>query len=96
MDEQDKINQQLTELDAAEAALPIQDPLSPYVHDQIERLISSLQLRLLALATSVVIPPLSAADAAALQSAVNSLDTAVRQSAGATQILQVATSLAST
>jgi hypothetical protein len=96
MDEQDKINEQLTALDAAEAALSSEDPLSPYVHDQIERLISSLQLRLLAVATSVVITPLSPAETAGLQSALTSLDTAVRQSAGAAQILQVATTLAST
>jgi hypothetical protein len=94
MDEQDKINEQLTALDAAEAALSSDDPLSPYVHDQIERLISSLQLQLLAVATSVTVPPLSAAETANMQSALTSLDTAVRQSAGATQILQAATTLA--
>ena len=94
MDEQGKIDQQLTALDAAEAALPSQDPSTPYAHDQIERLISNLQLRLMAVSTAVVIPPLSPADVAGLQAALTSLNTAVQQAAGAVQILQAATTLA--
>jgi len=95
MDEMEKINQQLTALDDAEAALSSQDPLTPFAHDQIERLISNLQLLLLAASTSVVITPLSPSEATGLQAALTSLDTAVRQSAGAVQILQAATTLAS-
>ncbi len=67
MDEQGKIDQQLTALDAAEAALPSQDPSTPYVHDQIERLISNLQLRLMAVSTSVVVSTLGPAESPAFR-----------------------------
>ena len=95
MDELDKINQQLDALDAAEGALSSADPSTPYVHDQIERSITNLQLRLMALSTAPVIAPLTQADMTSLQAALTALDTAVRQSAGAVQLLQAATTLAS-
>jgi len=96
MDEKEKVREQLDALDTAEQALTGEDPGTDFTRNQIERLISGLLLRLTALVTSGNPPAaLSAADQASLVNAMATLNSAVTQSAGAVQILQAATALAS-
>lgn len=93
MDEKQKILQQLPELSRAQAALM---NLRPPEIDGFQRLatrISDLQFRLFAVAGQPTLRQLSPQEVATLQGAVQKLQTAVVASAGATQIMEAATTL---
>jgi flagellar biosynthesis chaperone FliJ len=94
MDEEDKILAQIGALQKAQSAVKNQDPPDMDTFRQLASLISDLHFRLQTVVSAPQIPQLSAQDVQNLQAAINTLETAVNQSAGATQILQAATALA--
>ncbi|HEV2473317.1 MAG TPA: hypothetical protein VGS41_11660 [Chthonomonadales bacterium] len=95
MDEEDKILTQIGELQKAMSTVKNQDPPDIDSFRELASLISDLHFRLLSVENAPEIPQLSAQDVQNLQAAINTLETALNQSAGATQILQAATALAS-
>jgi hypothetical protein len=94
MDEEVKLLRQIGELQKAQRAVKSRNPPDIDTFRQLASLISDLNFRLLTLVGQPVIPPLSPADVQSLQAAIDALDRAVTQSAGASQILQAATALA--
>jgi flagellar biosynthesis chaperone FliJ len=93
-DEEDKILAKIGALQKAQSAVKNQHPPDIDTFRQLASLISDLHLRLQTVASAPQIPQLSAQDVQNLQAAINTLETAVNQSAGATQILQAASALA--
>lgn len=94
MDEIDRIQVKLTALAEAQSALLNRSPPDIAGFQRVSAQISDLQFRMLALAGQPQIPALDAAEVTALQQAVRQLAAAVQASAGATQILQAATAVA--
>jgi hypothetical protein len=93
MDEREKIQQQLPELAKARVALLDLKPPDINGFQQLSRRIGELQRRLVAIVGAPTLPTLSPEEVARLRGAVQSLQTAVTASAGATQIMQAATKL---
>jgi aspartate/methionine/tyrosine aminotransferase len=93
MDEKQKIMQQLPELSRAQAALMNLRPPDVDGFQRIATRVSDLQFRLFALAGAPTLRQLNADEVARLQGALQTLQTAVVVSAGATQIMEAATTL---
>lgn len=93
MDEKQRILQKLPELSRAQAALMNLRPPDIGGFQQLATRISDLQFRLFALAGQPTLRQLSPQEVTTLQNAVQTLQTAVVVSAGASQIMQAATTL---
>jgi len=93
MDEKQRILQKLPELSQAQAALMNLRPPDVGGFQQLSTRISDLQFRLFALAGQPALRQLTPQEVTSLQNAVQSLQTAVVVSAGASQIMQAATTL---
>jgi phenylalanine-4-hydroxylase len=93
MDERQKILQQLPELSRAQGALMNLKPPAVSEFQRLSTRISDLQFRLFALSSAPTLRQLSTQEVTALQGAVQTLQTAVTVSAGATQIMSAATTL---
>lgn len=93
MDEKQRIQQKLPEISRAQAALMNLRPPDISGFQQLATRSGDLLMRLSALNSQPVLRQLSPQEVTTLQNAVQSLQTAVVVSAGASQIMQAATTL---